>query len=369
MNRSFITASTTRMRGERRASTFAVRAALVIVAGSLAVACASPESVEPASAESASTEPASIQTVSGKSESVESDPTRVVDSASTADAANGEVAGKSLSLEEMVDQRREAARAALRARHAAVLAEPGLALPGVRVAARNGERDEATGVESVHPVRGVESVHPVRGVESVHPVRLEPPVVDLGEVMPDSQFTVRFKLINEGNEPVDLMRVMRSGSTTGGPRGARIVDEHEVSLGMAAGSRQGVSHDQRVTFTFDGHLPLVATVRFRTKLFIAVEPELINVAADQTEPPRVTLRSADGQHFAITGVDPAGVAAIPEGEALSHELELDIRRWRLAGSPTRISINTSHPELRRVSVMIRPVRPAATGPGAPPDGQ
>jgi ankyrin repeat protein len=245
-----------------------------------------------------------------------------------------------------LERRREAAREALRRRHEEAVRqrEAGGAATQNRMDAR------PTGTLDTSPTApGARAENDV--------VRLDPPILDMGEMIADVSKTMAVKVRNISDGPVTIGRIVASCGCTTAPAPTDPIAPGayaEIPVTLAPGGRQGVSHNRRVTIQIDGHAPVVLTVQGRVAKHIDIQPEMLNADPDAADSGRIALSSADGEPFRILAVNPAIVRDVPQTSALEHDLMIDWELWERSGRGVRVTFTLDHPQMPAVSAMIRP---------------
>ena len=186
-------------------------------------------------------------------------------------------------------------------------------------------------------------------VDTTPVVKIEPEVLDLGEMVVDTAKTGKVKITNISDKPVTIAKAITScGCTTAGapkdpiPPGGSA----EVEITLKPGPKPGVPLSKRVTFQIDGHAPMMVTVQGKVPAYITMTPDMLEAPGEgKTAEGAITLKSVDGSTpFKITSVVPP---IVPDAAVT--------RRWSMwsmsTGSsgtrPARRSSSPSPPTTRR----------------------
>jgi len=199
-------------------------------------------------------------------------------------------------------------------------------------------------------------------------LKIEPEVLDLGEMMVDTAKTGKVKLINISDKPVTVTKAVTScGCTTAGaPKDPIPVGgSAEVDITLKPGPKAGVPLSKRVTFQIDGHTPMMLTVQGTVPAFITMTPDMLEGPAEgKTTEGAITFKCLDGTPFKITSAVPPIVLDIsPEAKA-EHVVHVDWKAWEETGRTIKLTFSTDHPKVPSLSVLIR--RPATSGSASEP---
>ena len=194
-------------------------------------------------------------------------------------------------------------------------------------------------------------------------LKIEPEVLDLGEMMVDTAKTGKVKLINISDKPVIVTKAVTScGCTTAGaPKDPIPVGgSAEVEITLKPGPKAGAPLSKRVTFQIDGHTPMMVTVQGTVPAFITMTPDMLEGPAEgKTTEGAITFKCLDGTPFKITSAVPPIVSDIsPEAKA-EHVVHVDWKAWEETGRTIKLTFSTDHPKVPSLSVLIR--RPATSG--------
>ncbi len=200
-------------------------------------------------------------------------------------------------------------------------------------------------------------------------IKLDPEVLDLGEMVVDTTKSGKVKLINISDKPVTVTKAITScGCTTAGTPKEPIApgQSAEVEISLKPGPKPGVPLSKRVTFQIDGHAPVMLTVQGKVPAYITMTPDLLEAPGEgKTSEGAITLKSVDNTPFKITSIVPpiipdAGTDAKPE-----HVVHVDWKAWEETGRTIKLTISTDHPKVPSLSAMIRRPANASGDPRAP----
>ena len=199
-------------------------------------------------------------------------------------------------------------------------------------------------------------------------LKIEPEVLDLGEMMVDTAKTAKVKLINISDKPVIVTKAVTScGCTTAGaPKDPIPVGgSAEVDITLKPGPKAGVPISKRVTFQIEGHTPMMVTVQGTVPAFITMTPDMLEGPAEgKTTEGAITFKCLDGTPFKITSAVPPIVPDIsPEAKA-EQVVHVDWKAWDETGRTIKLTFATDHPKVPSLSVLIR--RPASSGSASEP---
>ena len=199
-------------------------------------------------------------------------------------------------------------------------------------------------------------------------LKIEPEVLDLGEMMVDTAKTGKVKLINISDKPVIVTKAVTScGCTTAGaPKDPIPVGgSAEVEITLKPGPKAGAPLSKRVTFQIDGHTPMMVTVQGTVPAFITMTPDMLEGPAEGKTPEgAITFKCLDGTPFKSTSAVPPIVSDIsPEAKA-EHVVHVDWKAWEETGRTIKLTFSTDHPKVPSLSVLIR--RPATSGSASEP---
>ncbi len=191
------------------------------------------------------------------------------------------------------------------------------------------------------------------------PLRIEPTELVMGDLLPNTPVEKTVRLTNTGSSPIKILKALADcGCTTPTWPEEPIApgESVETTITMDAGTQQGVELVKRVTFDLEGMDPVFLTVKGRVATYLTFGPSTLEGPLDgTTELPsgEVKIESADGQEFAVVAVEPDVTAPLPSQRALTQKVMIDWERWRAAGKPVRIVIETDHPIAPKLGIIVR----------------
>lgn len=210
-------------------------------------------------------------------------------------------------------------------------------------------------------------------VDTTPVVKIEPEVLDLGEMVVDTAKTGKVKITNISDKPVTIAKAITScGCTTAGapkdpiPPGGSA----EVEITLKPGPKPGVPLSKRVTFQIDGHAPMMVTVQGKVPAYVTMTPDMLEAPGEgKTAEGAITLKSVDGTTpFKITSVVPPIVPDAAGDAKVEHVVHVDWKQWDETGKTIKLTFTTDHPKVPSLSCLIRrPVNPAGDprGPAGP----
>jgi len=210
-------------------------------------------------------------------------------------------------------------------------------------------------------------------VDSTPVVKIEPEVLDLGEMVVDTAKTGKVTITNISDKPVTISKAITScGCTTAGapkdpiPPGGSA----EVEITLKPGPKPGVPLSKRVTFQIDGHAPMMVTVQGKVPAYITMTPDMLEAPGEgKTAEGAITLKSVDGTTaFKITSVVPPIVPDAAGDAKVEHVVHVDWKAWDETGKTIKLTFTTDHPKVPSLSCLIRrPINPSGDprGPQGP----
>ncbi|MCE9618930.1 MAG: ankyrin repeat domain-containing protein [Planctomycetes bacterium] len=205
-------------------------------------------------------------------------------------------------------------------------------------------------------------------LDSTPVIKIEPEILDLGEMMVDTAKSGKVKLINISDKPVTITKAVTScGCTTAGsPKDPIPVGgSAEVEITLKPGPKAGVPLSKRVTFQIDGHTPMMLTVQGTVPAFITMSPDQLEAPGEgQTSEGAITFKCLDGTPFKITSAVPPIVPDLsPEAKA-EQVVHVDWKAWDETGRTIKLTFSTDHPKVPSLSLLIR--RPPTAGTSVEP---
>lgn len=243
----------------------------------------------------------------------------------------------------------------------AVLVAALLAWRTGRVAQLEREKVTAT-MKAVQAAREAERLEAEAAAKPGEPLverlRVEPAVVDFGDLLPDIQVSRPVRLHNIGDRPVRVLRAVADcGCTTPSaptepiPPGGSV----ETEISVRPGVTQGTKLSKRVTYEVEGALPAFCTVEGVVGTYIRCAPTTLDAPAEgaTTAAGEITLESAVGIPFTVTEVEPSIEVDGPVEPAVRQVVRIDWKLWREGGRPMQVTITTDHAGAPPISVVIR----------------
>ena len=223
-------------------------------------------------------------------------------------------------------------------------------------AQREAEAARATAArqDALRAADGVEPGAPMRVL-----LRVEPAVLDCGDLVPDVLTTRTVTLRNLTDQPVRVVRaVSECGCTAPNAPQDPIPASGSVQaeIQIRPGATQGERLSKRVTFEVAGGLPASCMVQGVGGIYLQFAPTTLQAPADDVaEPPpgEITLESRVGVHFEITEVDPSIEQDAPSRPDLRQVVRIDWKLWREAGRPMQVRIVTDHAGAPPITVVLR----------------
>lgn len=190
-------------------------------------------------------------------------------------------------------------------------------------------------------------------------VKVQPEVLDLGEMATRETKSGVVQLLNTGEKPMKIVDSRTScGCTVANvPKGQELQpgESVDVEVSLRAGARTETI-SKTVTFIIDGQPPLTLRVTGRARAYVTMEPEILD--PEKMPDGRLVLRSEDDTPFVIESMHPQIVEELPEEPATEHELTVDWGQWEEMGSSPRLLIYLDHPKEKQKMAAIRVQRAA-----------
>jgi hypothetical protein len=203
--------------------------------------------------------------------------------------------------------------------------------------------------------------------EAAPKLAFDPPVLDLGDVVPEVSTVGKVKIRNLTGNPLRIVRAVANCSCTTPSWPTETIAPGavaETEITMTPGVQQGVKLVKVVSFEIEGGGIENYTVQGNVGLFVNFAPESLMAPAsaedDASTAAQFTLESADGTPFKVVSIEPA-IGSSPGTEpALKQVVTIDWAKWRGAKRPIKVAIKTDHPKAPTFSpVLKRPKAPRA----------
>lgn len=196
----------------------------------------------------------------------------------------------------------------------------------------------------------------------------DPPLLDLGPLVPEVPTVGKVKIRNVTDGPLRIVKAVANCSCTKPNWPTEVIAPGataETEITMTPGVQQGVKLVKVVTFEIAGGGVENYTVQGDVGLFLTLAPESLKAPAtpesDSETPSVFTLESADGTPFRVVSIDPA-IGSSPGTEpALSQTVVIDWAKWREQKRPIKVAIKTDHPKAPTFSPVIKRTKVVATG--------
>jgi ankyrin repeat protein len=208
---------------------------------------------------------------------------------------------------------------------------------------------------------------PAAPVDSRQPIKFEPALLDLGEMQADVAKTGKITIKNVIDKPIKVTKIVPGCgcTTTGAPPGEIPPGgTADVDITLKPGSKAGVPLTKMVTFQIEGFAPQMLTVKGDVKAYIKLSSDMIDGPTSPDAPPMtVVLTAVDNVPFKVTGALPDVLVALPSESKLSHEVQVDWKKWEATGSSVKISLMTDNPKAPQLSLIVkRAIKPGTTPP-------
>jgi ankyrin repeat protein len=206
-------------------------------------------------------------------------------------------------------------------------------------------------------------------VDTTPVVKLEPELLDLGEMVVDTAKSGKVKITNISDKPITVSKAITScGCTTAGVPKEPIAPgaSAEVEISLKPGPKPGVPLSKRVTFQIDGHAPVMLTVQGKVPAYVTLTPDLLEAPGEgKTSDGTITLKSVDNTPFKITSVVPPIVPDVGNDAKVEHVVHVDWKLWDSTGKTIKLTFSTDHPKVPSMSCLIRRPVNASGDPRAP----
>jgi ankyrin repeat protein len=188
------------------------------------------------------------------------------------------------------------------------------------------------------------------------PVKVEPMVVELGEIPCGETGRGMIRLVNTGTEAVTLNQCKTSCgcTTTNCPRGKNLMpdEEVEIDVSLRAGT-VGRYLSKKVSLIFNEDQKLDVTVNGQAVEFVAIEPKILD--PERHVDGQVIIRSLDEEPFRIVKMTPELLTPdqFSEEPIAEHVLYIDWGKWEELGRNRKLTFDLDHPKANRVLGTVR----------------
>lgn len=192
-------------------------------------------------------------------------------------------------------------------------------------------------------------------------IRIDPTVLDFGEVDRGETFRKMVTLTNISNEPVRIVRAFTTcNCTVPSIPDQPIAPGQSVDVAVEFTSKSVGPFGSTARFVLDnqkGDVQLAVAANVRSP--ISVEPAQFDPDSDQNQ--TIRIKATDGKPFSLLAADPGILEGIDRQPRVEHEVILTAVKLRqLQHRLNLIRVYTDHP--RMDSLMIRSSRLETTGP-------
>lgn len=188
-------------------------------------------------------------------------------------------------------------------------------------------------------------------------IKFDPLVLELGDLVPEVAKTASISVTNITDHPIKITKIQPSCgcTTTSAPPGPIAPGETtKVDITLKPPAKGGSKVSKNVTFMVEGHAPQVLQVEGFVKEYVNVTPDVLTgPSAVDTPPATVRLTSKDQSPIKVTGSSPDVFVSLPAEAGLTHDLQVDWKKWTDAGKPAKIAIMTDHPQAGQVSMLVK----------------
>ena len=183
---------------------------------------------------------------------------------------------------------------------------------------------------------------------------VEPARLSLGTVATGKFARGTVLITNTGSEPITITQCKTSCGCTSTkcPKGETLApgQSEEVEIQITAGTRAR-QINKTVTFIVDGQRPVTLPVSVDVIAYVTLNPQTID--PDVNTDGKLVLTATDGQPFRIISMNPPVIEDFEDIEATEHEVYVSWDRWRELGQNRRLTINVDHPEVEKVTALVR----------------
>ena len=197
---------------------------------------------------------------------------------------------------------------------------------------------------------------------------VEPARLSLGTIATGKFARGTVLITNTGAEPITITQCKTSCGCTSTkcPKGETLApgQSEEVEIQITAGTRAR-QINKTVTFIVDGQKPVTLPVSVEVIAYVTLNPQTID--PDVNPDGKLVLTATDGQPFRIISMNPPVIEDFEDIEATEHEVYVSWEKWRELGQNRRLTINVDHPEVEKVTALVRtrPQQRARNVPGGP----
>lgn len=196
-------------------------------------------------------------------------------------------------------------------------------------------------------------------------LEFDPPLLDLGALVPEVPTTGKVKIKNLSDKPIRIVRAVANCSCTKPNWPTETIapgSSAETDITMTPGVQQGVKLVKVVSFEIEGGGIESYTVQGDVGLFLTMEPESLKAPAgpedDSSSPAEFTLRSEDGTPFKVISIDPEIGSSPGKEPALTQTVKIDWGKWREQKRPIKVTIKTDHPKAPTFNPVLKRSKPA-----------
>lgn len=193
----------------------------------------------------------------------------------------------------------------------------------------------------------------------------DPPLLDLGALVPEVPTVGKVKIRNLTDKPVRIVKAVANCSCTKPNWPTETIAPGavaETDITMTPGVQQGVKLVKVVSFEMEGGGIENYTVQGDVGLFLTLAPDSLKAPAseadDASTPAEFTLKSEDGTPFKVLSIEPAIGSSPGKEPALTQTVVIDWAKWREQKRPIKVSIKTDHPKAPTFTPVLKRTKPA-----------
>ena len=185
-------------------------------------------------------------------------------------------------------------------------------------------------------------------------VKVDPSVIDFGEIPTGDVGARMVKLINTADRPMTIVthRVTcgctaldLAPNTVLGPKEVK-----EVKVQLNGGATPGPLAGKKVTFVIEGQPEVEVTLSAMAVSFVTQEPA--SLSPDANADGKVTLKSRDGTKFRILSMQPPLITEFPQEPAAEHVVQIDWAKYREMGISRKTVFYFDHPKCQNLMAKI-----------------